>query len=856
MELDFNRFTDIARQTISKAYQIAREENTLFVEPQMVMIAVMQEGREMVYYILQKLNVDKAAFFQSVGESLESIPQDGNGQPNLSPSLLSSLTKAQQLAAQTGSQVVALEHIFWAFGTEPGAIRDIMDYYHITEDELENAVAMYRNGGASTGDADIEDGDIPTLSQYARDMNKDAEEGLIEPVIGRDAEIRRLLQVLARKTKNNPVLVGPPGTGKTAIAEGLAYRLKRGDVPRDLSGIRIYSLDLTALNAGAGYAGQLEERLKKIIAETRDNGQIVLFIDEIHMLLDGNGAMNAANILKPAMARGEIKIIGAITTDEYAKYIEKDKALERRLQRIDVCEPDLDSAITILRGIKSRFERHHRIKILDEAIVAAVRLSARYITNRFLPDKALDLIDEAASKMKIERSSVPLELDNLSRLVRSKEIERESLRQDEQDHDLTELEREIANLREQENVLSATWQNERVKLEQVQTLQDQIAETTTDYEQEVELGMFEDALRHKRVLDDLKQELRELTSEMESNNNTLLKVALDEDDIRAIITANTGIPVSKMDEDETTKLVELENILHKSVIGQEEAVHTVSEVIKRNRMGFGDANRPIGSFLFLGTTGVGKTELSKALAGFLFDSPEMLVRIDMSEYQQEHSVSRLFGAPPGYVGYDQGGQLTEAIRRKPYCVVLLDEVEKAHKKVFETLLQVLDDGRMTDGKGNVVNFKNTIIIMTSNMGAEIMNESITDDGILNNEAGIQQHILTLLKRQISPEFVNRIDEIVMFKPLNRDNIREIVQLQLRKQQSKLANSGITISFSADVVALITELGFDPTMGARPVKRVINNYVINPLTDALLMRMVTTASPIAVTVSNGNIKFSN
>ena len=695
--------------------------------------------------------------------------------------------------------------------------------------------------------------------KYARNLNKEAEEGIIEPSIGRDSEIRRILQIISRKTKNNPILVGEPGTGKTAIVEGLAHRIIRGDIPLELKGIKVYSLDLTALMAGASVQGEFETRLKGLIEEVTSDKDILLFIDEIHLLIGAgrtSGAMDAANILKPAMARGQIKVIGATTTDEFRKYIESDKAFARRFQTIMVEEPDVDSAITILRGIKNRFEKFHRIKILDEAVVAAVHLSYRYINERFLPDKAIDLLDEAASRMRIARSSVPLELDDLSRMIRSKEMERESIRQDNQNQDLSDLNLEIANLREQENVLNAKWQNERRRFEELQQLQELSASLSDKYESAERLGQYDEALRFRNQLSTITEEINQMLSDLDHEDSPLLKASLDEDDIRQVVTLWTGIPVNRMSDDENEKLLHLEDELHTSVKGQETAVHVVSNIIRRNRMGFGDANKPIGSFLFLGTTGVGKTELSKALADYLFNSRDMMIRIDMSEYQQEHSVARLFGAPPGYVGYDQGGQLTEAVRRKPYSVILLDEIEKAHRKVFETLLQVLDDGRMTDGQGHVVDFKNTIIIMTSNMGAEDMTNSISQDGSLQNENELKQRIITMLRQQTSPEFVNRIDEIVMFQPLSKEIILEIVKLQIEQLIQRVKRNGIDLRVSPRAIFLIAEMGYEPTMGARPVKRCINDKVLNPLIQSLLTRQVTKERPINVDIVNGEIQFVN
>ena len=859
--MDFSRFTDISKQTVQKAYRLAREFHCASIEPQIMMVAMMQEGQDMIYFMLRKLNVDKTAFFQAVSDSISHLPQGENDHPDITDNLERVLSKADDLAESTGSAVVALEHIFWAFRCINGPVCEIMKRFGITEQELKNAVELFRNGNFNqSGELESpEDAQKPNLMKYARNLNKEAEEGIIEPSIGRDSEIRRILQIISRKTKNNPILVGEPGTGKTAIVEGLAHRIIRGDIPLELKGIKVYSLDLTALMAGASVQGEFETRLKGLIEEVTSDKDILLFIDEIHLLIGAgrtSGAMDAANILKPAMARGQIKVIGATTTDEFRKYIESDKAFARRFQTIMVEEPDVDSAITILRGIKNRFEKFHRIKILDEAVVAAVHLSYRYINERFLPDKAIDLLDEAASRMRIARSSVPSELDDLSRMIRSKEMERESIRQDNQNQDLSDLNLEIANLREQENVLNAKWQNERRRFEELQQLQELSASLSDKYESAERLGQYDEALRFRNQLSTITEEINQMLSDLDHEDSSLLKASLDEDDIRQVVTLWTGIPVNRMSDDENEKLLHLEDELHASVKGQETAVHVVSNIIRRNRMGFGDANKPIGSFLFLGTTGVGKTELSKALADYLFNSRDMMIRIDMSEYQQEHSVARLFGAPPGYVGYDQGGQLTEAVRRKPYSVILLDEIEKAHRKVFETLLQVLDDGRMTDGQGHVVDFKNTIIIMTSNMGAEDMTNSINQDGTLQNEDELKQRIIAMLKQQTSPEFVNRIDEIVMFQPLSKEIILEIVKLQIEQLIQRVKRNDIDLRVSPRALFLISEMGYESTMGARPVKRCINDKVLNPLIQSLLTRQVTKERPINVDIVNGEIQFVN
>ena len=677
-------------------------------------------------------------------------------------------------------------------------------------------------------------------------------------MIGRDSEIRRILQILSRKTKNNPVLVGPPGTGKTAIVEGLAHRIIRGDVPQELSGLRMWSLDMTALMAGTSQHGEFEERLKSVVEDAKSDPNIVLFIDEMHLLMGAGGSMDAANIFKPELARGELKVLGATTTDEYVQYVEKDKAFARRFQKVIVDEPDTDAAIAIIRGIKQRFETFHRIKIIDEAVVSSVRLSQRYITDRFLPDKAIDLIDEAASRMRIARSSVPVELDDLSRQIRCKEMERESLRQDEQDHDLTALDAEIASLREKENELNARWLNERQLMEDIQKRKDELEALKARFEQEELAGHYEEAVSLRSRMDAVRTEMESVQAEAsEESGDRLLKVNLDEGDIRQVITSWTGIPVNRLSEDDLSQLSGLEDTLSRCVVGQDRAVSAVSKVIRRNKMGFGDAGRPIGSFLFLGTTGVGKTELAKTLADYLFHSRDMMVRIDMSEYQQEHSVARLFGAPPGYVGYDQGGQLTEAVRRKPYSVILLDEIEKANPKVFETLLQVLDDGRMTDGQGRVVDFKNTIIIMTSNMGASAIAQNLIGGERSEESVALaKEQVLSQMRQKVAPEFINRIDDIVMFMPLGWEEIARIVAIQFAQLQRRMKENGMDIRIDDRGMALLTALSYEPEYGARPVKRAINDSLVNEVTMKLLSREITKDRPILVSEENGSMKVSN
>lgn len=860
--MDYSSFTPIARSAIQRAYSIAQSCSYIEVTPSIQMVAIIQEARDMVFFLLQQMEVDKVAFCQSVSDTLGTIEQRQNIQPEVSDGLNQILQKSIQLASETESSLTGVEHIFWAFAKVRNDLSDVFRQYVMTESKIIQAVRTYRNGNLDSSSETEESQSSPSsLSKYARNLNALASDGTIEPSIGRDDEVRRVLQILSRKTKNNPILVGEPGIGKTAIVEGIAHRIVRGDVPQDMQGLKIYTLDLSLLIAGASMQGEFENRLKSIIEEAKSDKDIVLFIDEIHLLIGAgrsSGAMDAANIIKPELARGEIRVIGATTFEEYRKYIESDKAFARRLQKIMVDEPDEEESIAILRGIKSRFESHHRIKILDEAVVASVKLSIRYITDRFLPDKAIDLLDEAASKMRMERSSVPEALDDLTRTIRCKEIEKQAILQDGMSNNplLSSLDLEIAELREKENTLNAKWRNERQQFELIQTLQDELERYKINREQEEDLNHYNQAAQLQRRIDELESRIDELIHEFSEEYNPLLKMSLDENDIRKVITNWTGIPIEELGEDEADQLLHLEANLQSSVIGQEEAIHSVANIVRRNRMGFSDNNKPIGSFLFLGTTGVGKTELAKALARYLFHSQDLIIRIDMSEYQQEHSVSRLFGAPPGYVGYDQGGQLTEAVRRKPYSVILLDEIEKAHPKVFETLLQVLDDGRMTDGQGHVVDFKNTIIIMTSNLGAMSIIEYIGEEGFAETKPAIIQQIVQLLKQKVSSEFVNRIDEILLFNPLTKDAIRKIAMLQLMRLKDKLSKNGINITIDDTAINYVVETGFEPEMGARPIKRTIDKYVVDPLAQNLLSSMVSKDSHITISYSDNCLKFRN
>ena len=859
--MDYSRFTPIARNAIQRAYSIAQSCSYIEVTPSIQMVAIIQEARDMVFFLLQQMEVDKVAFCQSVSDTLGTIEQRQNCQPEVSDGLNQILQKSIQLASETESSLAGVEHIFWAFAKVRNDLSDVLCQYDMTESKIIQAVRTYRNGNMDSSSETEESQSSPSsLSKYARNLNALASEGIIEPSIGRDDEVRRVLQILSRKTKNNPILVGEPGTGKTAIVEGIAHRIVRGDVPQDMQGLKIYTLDLSLLIAGASMQGEFENRLKSIIEEAKSDKDIVLFIDEIHLLIGAgrtSGAMDAANIIKPELARGEIRVIGATTFEEYRKYIESDKAFARRLQKIVVDEPNEEESIAILRGIKSRFESHHRIKILDEAVVASVKLSIRYITDRFLPDKAIDLLDEAASRMRMERSSVPEALDDLTRTIRCKEIEKQAILQDGLYNNQlpASIDLEIAELREKENTLNAKWRNERQQFELIQTLQDELERYKINREQEENLNHCDQAAQLQRRIDEVENRIDELIHEFSEENNPLLKMSLDENDIRKVITNWTGIPVEELGEDEADKLLHLEANLQSSVIGQDEAIHSVANIVRRNRMGFSDSNKPIGSFLFLGTTGVGKTELAKALARYLFHSQDLIIRIDMSEYQQEHSVSRLFGAPPGYVGYDQGGQLTEAVRRKPYSVILLDEIEKAHPKVFETLLQVLDDGRMTDGQGHVVDFKNTIVIMTSNLGAMSIVEHIGED-LSEMKLAIIQQIVQMFKQKVSSEFVNRIDEILLFNPLTKDAIRKITILQLTRLKNKLSKNGINITIDDTTINYIVEIGFEPEMGARPIKRTIDKLFVDSLAQKLLSNEITKERQIYSSIINNYLTFCN
>lgn len=862
MTNDYSRFTNKSRNAIMKAVELTRQCQYAAIESPVMMVAVFQEGNDMVPFLLNQMGVDKTSFFTAVSDAMQQLNRRPVTAPDFTQELQDVFQTSIRLAEQDGHSVVALEYIFWAFAEVPNTVGDLMERFGITPQKIAQAVHVFQYGSEQQGArSHQEDDGLPYLHKYGLDLIRMAEEKQIDPVIGRDGEIRRILEIISRKTKNNPVLIGEPGTGKTAIVEGLAHRVLNGDVPQEMRKLKLFSLNLSSMVAGAQMQGEFEQRLKKVIEDAESDPNIILFIDEIHLLIGAgrtSGAMDAANILKPELARGILKIIGATTLDEY-RQIENDKAFERRFQKVMVDEPDVESAITITRGIKGRLENHHHIKILDKAAVAAVNLSHKFITDRFLPDKAIDLLDEAASSMRIDRSSEPHDLEMLRRQIRNKEMEKESLIQDgneEHSEVIRKLNEVIADLREKENDLHAKWQNERRRLGQIQELTSQLERCEVNREAAEQQGRYGEAVEMKRQEENLKQQIEELTAEVNDSENALLKPALDEKDVMKVVTAWTGIPMATMTLDENERLLHIEENLHNSVVGQDQAVTAVSNAVRRSRMGLGDENKP-STFLFLGTTGVGKTELCKALAEYLFGRRDMMVRIDMSEYQQEHSVARLFGAPPGYVGYGEGGQLTEAVRRKPYSVVLLDEIEKANPKVFETLLQVLDDGRMTDGQGRVVNFKNTIIIMTSNTGQEVITNNLTSDHPDPQLVEMTtDQVLLQLKQCVAPEFINRIDDIIMFMPLSMDDIKKIVEMQLAAQRKKLLGNKIDVRFDNSVVAMIAQKAYSLEYGARPVNRAIKENIIDALCMALLRQEVSKTVPIEVTANGDQIVIKN
>ena len=859
--MNFNNYTIKSQEAIQQAQQLAQGFGHQQIENEHIFKALFNVDENVLPFLLKKLNVNIPMLQQILDKDLESFPKVSGGDIMLSREASKALNEASIIAKKMNDDYVSIEHLVLAIFKSKSKIAQILKDQGVTEKGLNAAIEELRKGDRVTSQSQEET--YNSLSKYAKNLNQLARDGKLDPVIGRDEEIRRILQILSRRTKNNPILVGEPGTGKTAIAEGLAHRIIDGDIPENLKDKQIFALDMGALIAGAKFKGEFEERLKAVIKEvTESDGDIVLFIDEIHTLVGaggGQGAMDAANILKPALARGELRAIGATTLDEYQKYFEQDKALERRFQMVKVDEPDTESAISILRGIKEKYETHHKVRIKDEAIIGAVELSQRYITNRFLPDKAIDLMDEAASKLRMEINSKPEELDVLDRKIMQLEIEHEAIKREKDEAKLKSLKADLANLKEERNELNAKWISEKEVVENVQNIKEEIenfkleaerAERDGDYGKvaEIRYGKIKDATEQ---LEKFQKELAE------QNETSLIKEEVTYEDIADVVAKWTGIPVTKMLQSDREKLLKLENELHKRVIGQEEAIEAVSDAVRRSRAGLQNPQKPIGTFLFLGTTGVGKTELAKALAEYLFDDENAMTRIDMSEYQERHAVSRLVGAPPGYVGYDEGGQLTEAVRRKPYSVVLLDEIEKAHPDTFNILLQVLDEGRLTDNKGRVADFKNTIIIMTSNMGSHIIQERFeaTKDIPSAMEAA-KIDVLALLKQTVRPEFLNRIDDTIMFTPLSKENIVDIVGLQLKGITKMIAKQGITFDATPEAVNYLAKKGYNPEYGARPVKRVIQKDVLNQLSKEILAGKVTTDSIILLDEFDGQLVFRN
>lgn len=862
--MNFNSFTIKSQEAIQKALEYTRSAGQQQIEPVHLLKAVITEGESLVKFIFQKIGANPALISQQIDREIGMLPKVSGGEPYLSRTSNDVLQRSLDIAKKQGDEYVTLEAILMALFQVNSSASTILKDAGLSEKELQAAVDELRKGKKAT-DQSAED-TYNALSKYAINLNERARAGKLDPVIGRDDEIRRVLQILSRRTKNNPMLIGEPGTGKTAIAEGLAQRIVRGDVPENLRSKQIFSLDMGALVAGAKYKGEFEERLKAIVNEvTQSDGEIILFIDEIHTLVGagkGEGAMDAANILKPALARGELRSIGATTLDEYQKYFEKDKALERRFQKVMVNEPDEMSAIAILRGLKERYENHHKVRIRDEAIIAAVQLSERYITDRFLPDKAIDLVDEAASKLRLEIDSVPQALDEISRMIAQKEIEREAIKREGDKAKVQEIEKDLARMREEEKEFTAKWKAEKDLINRIQQNKIDIEQLNFEADRAEREGDYAKVaeIRYSKVQQkeaenaQIQEQLKAMQGE-----KALIKEEVDAEDIADVVSRWTGIPVNKMVQSEKEKLLHLEEELHERVIGQEEAIRAIADAVRRSRAGLNDPRRPIGSFIFLGTTGVGKTELAKALAEYLFDDENMMTRIDMSEYQEKHAVSRLVGAPPGYVGYDEGGQLTEAVRRKPYSVVLFDEIEKAHPDVFNILLQVLDDGRLTDNKGRMVNFKNTIIIMTSNMGSSVIRENFSKMTPENKDEVIEktkQEVLDMLKQTIRPEFLNRIDETIMFTPLNRQEIEEIVGLQVKSVKRMLEANGITLEVTPAALSLLADEGYDPEFGARPVKRVIHRLVLNRLSKDILAQTVDRSRPIIINVANDELVFRN
>jgi ATP-dependent Clp protease ATP-binding subunit ClpB len=864
--MNLNNYTIKSQEAIQQAVQLSTLNGQQAIEPAHILKGILEVDENVTPFILKKLNVNPASFGKMVDSVINSYPKVSGGQPHLSSAANKTLAKAVSYLKEYNDEFVSIEHLLLGLLHAGDSISNLMKDAGLKEKELKAAITELRKGERVTSQSQEET--YNALNKYAINLNQQARDGKLDPVIGRDEEIRRVLQILSRRTKNNPILVGEPGVGKTAIAEGLAHRIINGDVPENLKTKQVFSLDMGALIAGAKFKGEFEERLKSVIKEvTGSEGDIILFIDEIHTLVGagggGEGAMDAANILKPALARGELRAIGATTLNEYQKYFEKDKALERRFQKVMVDEPSGEDAISILRGIKEKYETHHHVRIKDEAIIAAVELSQRYINDRFLPDKAIDLMDEAASKLRMQINSMPIELDEVERRIMQLEIEREAIKRENADAKVKELNKEIAELQDKRTALRARWQSEKELIENVQKVKTQIEELklqANNYEKQGDYGKVAE-IRYGKIkeAEAQLQEFEEKLRIAKESGSQLLKEEVDSEDIAAVISAWTGIPVKSMLQSEKDKLLHLEEELHTRVVGQHEAIESISDAVRRSRSGLQDPKRPIGSFIFLGTTGVGKTELAKALADFLFNNENSMTRIDMSEYQERHAVSRLIGSPPGYVGYEEGGQLTEAVRRKPYSVVLLDEIEKAHPDVFNILLQVLDDGRLTDNKGRTVNFKNTIIIMTSNIGSHLIQENFEKMNDQNREsvlAKTKNEVYELLKKSIRPEFLNRIDEVIMFEPLTREDVTDIVKIQFEHIRKQLAEQGLKISATDEAIEWLAQLGYDPQFGARPVKRVMQKQVLNELSKQLLAGKINKNNEIILDMFDNKFVFRN
>jgi len=858
--MNFDNYTIKSQEAIQRAQQLAQGLGQQDIQVEHIFKGIQEVDNNVLPFVLKKLQVNTATLSQAVDKALASYPKVQGGQMSLSRTAGEVLLEASNIAKKRNDEYVSIEHLLLAIFKIKNQVGQALKEQGVTEKEFEKVITELRKGERVTS-ASAED-TYNSLNKYAKNLTQLAHSGKLDPVIGRDEEIRRVLQILSRRTKNNPMLVGEPGVGKTAIAEGLAHRIVNGDVPENLKDKTIYSLDMGALIAGAKYKGEFEERLKSVVKEvTSSDGNIILFIDEIHTLVGaggGEGAMDAANILKPALARGELRAIGATTLDEYQKYFEKDKALERRFQKVMVEEPDTESAISILRGIKEKYEAHHKVRIKDEAIIAAVELSERYIPNRYLPDKAIDLMDEAAAKLRMEINSKPEELDVLDRKIMQLEIEIEAIKRENDEEKLRMLNAEVGNLREERNALFTKWQGEKTLVDEIQAAKNNIENYKIEAERAEREGNYGKVaeLRYGKITQE-EEKLEALQKEIDKHEMTMIKEEVTREDIAEVIAKWTGVPVTKMMQGEREKLLHLEEELHKRVVGQEEAIAAVSDAIRRSRAGLQDPKKPIGSFLFLGTTGVGKTELAKALAEYLFDDENAMTRIDMSEYQEKHAVSRLVGAPPGYVGYDEGGQLTEAVRRRPYSVVLLDEIEKAHPDTFNILLQVLDEGRLTDNKGRTADFKNTIIIMTSNMGSHLIQESFEkykDTEEATEKA--KEEVLQLLKQTVRPEFINRIDDIVMFTPLTQDNIKQIVRLQLGGIIKLVARENITLEATNEAIDYLAERGYDPQFGARPVKRVIQKEVMNALSKEILQGNIKAGSLVLIDSFDNGLVFRN